>query len=512
MAQQLTPAAVPFRSSEGPKVPVIFIPGYAASSPHPGTILQYTLNRGAAPQTLDLSPSYAMLVRSLTHAGYVKGKTFFGAVYDWRMAAAPTDGVNDGVLENVTAPGITRGNFSYAIHYVGYWLDQAVQANPGLEYVDVITHSTGGVLARSYVQSPAYGGAYVDANGVKRCLPKIRYLILGANIFFGTVHSWRPWQGDFQDVLSGFIPTTEIEARFAAGAFAHVSLGGTIPGPDHEITREQILKPDRNGNLEPDSVAFFRLYCPMRQSLMPTTDFLTPPGASNPKNVNDDPEVRSNVLLDLNAGSSAGNNPWAQKIGIQSGATKEGGVINTFASGARQRSSFLDFLIPGRINANPYICSSTGIVQLGSNQGMYLPLTELLEPKPKTVAVSESSFPRIGDTETTRPLAGDGNGFFDSYEGYTFGDPNIQRVQWGNGPFPSTSPAQGSCTAGPTLPFPPSLNWNHFTDYPVFHVVFFYNPNVRKFVVETLTGKTLADEPVATFAELTALLDHLNQK
>jgi hypothetical protein len=143
---------------------------------------------------------------------------------------------------------------------------------------------------------------------------------------------------------------------------------------------------------------------------------------------------------------------------------------------------------------------------------VYLPLTTLLEPKPKTVSVSEAEFPRVGDTETTQPLAGDGNGFFDSYEGYTFGDPNIQRVQWGNGPFPTAPPAQGSCTAGPTLPFPPSLAWNHFTDYPVYHDIFFYNPDVRKFVVETLTGKPLAGEPAITFPELTGLLDHLNLK
>jgi hypothetical protein len=512
MSQGATPEAVPLRSFENPKIPIIFIPGYAASSPHRGTILQYTLNRGAAPQTLDLSPSYSLLVRSLTHAGYLKGKTFFGAVYDYRMAAAPTDGVNDGILQNVTAPGITSGNFSYAVNYLGYWLDQAVQANPGLEYVDVITHSTGGVVARSYVQSPAYGGEYVDGNGVKRRLPKVRYLILGANIFFGTVHSWRPWNGDFQDVLSGFIPTTEVEARLAAVAFAHVTLGGTIPGPDHEITREHILRRDRNGTLVPDPVAFFRLYVPMRQSLMPTTDFLTLPGAGNPANVNNNPEVRSDVLLDLNAGSSSGNNPWAQRVGIQRGSSKEGGVINTFATGARQKTSFLDFLVPGRVNHNPYVCSATGIVELGDGQGVYLPLTTLLESKPKTVSVSEAEFPRVGDTETTQPLAGDGNGFFDSYEGYTFGDPNIQRVQWGNGPFPTAPPAQGSCTAGPTLPFPPSLAWNHFTDYPVYHDVLFYNPDVRKFVVETLTGKPLADEPVITFPELNGLLYHLNPK
>ena len=76
-----------------------------------------------------------------------------------------------------------------------------------------------------------------------------------------------------------------------------------------------------------------------------------------------------------------------------------------------------------------------------------------------------------------------------------------------SGPVPSTPPGQGSCTAGPAVPFPASLPWDHFTDYPVYHDVFFYNPDVRKFVVKTLTGKTLGPEPVITFEELLGLSD-----
>jgi hypothetical protein len=40
------------------------------------------------------------------------------------------------------------------------------------------------------------------------------------------------------------------------------------------------------------------------------------------------------------------------------------------------------------------------------------------------------------------------------------------------------------------LPIPPSLPWDHATDYPFWHDFFFYNPDVRKFVVRTLTGNT----------------------
>lgn len=58
----------------------MFVPGYAASSPKAGSILSYTLRRGASPQDLELSGSYKPFVRSLEAAGYESGKTFFGAV------------------------------------------------------------------------------------------------------------------------------------------------------------------------------------------------------------------------------------------------------------------------------------------------------------------------------------------------------------------------------------------------------------------------------------------------
>jgi hypothetical protein len=453
-----------------------------------------------------------MLVRSLKNAGYVEGKTFFAAAFDWRMAAAPVDGVNDGKLSLVTAPGITRGTYEYAINYVGYWLDQAVQANPGLEYVDVVTHSTGGILARAYIQSPAYGGAYVDGNGVKRHLPKIRYLILGACAHFGTIHSYRPWTGDFEDVLSGFIPTTEIEARITATVFAYVIAGGTVTGPDYSITLPELLKTDLNGQIRPDPNTFFRLYDPMRQSLMVTTDFLTPSGGGSPTNVNSDPTLRSNVILDLNANTSPGSNPWALLVGIP-GPPKVGGVINTFATGARQRADVLDFVVPARVNQNDYVCTASGIVQLPAGEGSYLPLTGLLTLNPVLSPVSQALFPQVGNTETDPPLNGDENAFFASYEGNVYMDPNITRIQWGNGPVPTTDPGVGSstgaCNTAPTWPMPPSMPWTYRTDYPVYHDVFFYNPDVRKFVVKTLTGETLASEPVITASELAELLLYL---
>jgi hypothetical protein len=496
-------------------VPLIFIPGYSASSPKLGTVKQFAKNLGADPGTLNLSPSYEPLVRSLQAAGYVNGKTFFPAVYDWRLAAAPADEQKDGLLSNVTAQSITSGKYQYAIDYIGYWIDQAVQANPGVQYIDVVTHSTGGILARAYLQSPAYGGSYVDKNGIKRHLPRIRFLILGACVHFGTVHSYRPWTGDFEDVISGFIPTTEIEGRTAAAMYAYVVAGGTIGAPNYSITLKDILSQQTNGELTPDPVKFFRLYDPMRQSLMPITDFVTPSGGGVAQSVNDDPDVRSDILLDLNATSGPGNNPWARLVGIP-GHPALGGVINTFAPGARQEVKASDFTTAGQVNANNYVCSATGITQLASGQGSYLPLQALLEPSPALVPVSASLFGQVGTTEQDQPLAGDGNGYFASYEGYTYGDPKITRVQWGNGPVPTRNPGVGSgpgkpCNTAPEWPLPNGLAWGAETDYPVYHDVFFYNPDVRNFVVKTLTSKSLpSDEPVIETSELSDLLNYLD--
>lgn len=466
-------------ATQDPLVPVVFIPGYAASSPIEGQISAFIFNRGAHPKDLKLSPSYLTLVQTLKKAGYQEGKTFFGAVYDWRMTLAPQDGHFDGFLENVTAQSIMSDNYTYAINYLGYWLDKAVQANTDLDYVDIVTHSTGGLIARAYIQSPAYGAEYRDKQGILRHFPKIRYLILGAAPNEGTAHSWRPWNGDFQDVLSRFIPTTELQGRLAALAFVAVKKGQNIRGPDYSITRASILQMDKKGRLVPSATQFFRLYDPMRQSLMPTYPFLLKPGHTLLSTVNEDPSVRSDVLLDLNALSSPGHNPWLSLIGTTTG---EGGAIATYATGAREKTSYWDFIIPGLINKNPFISTLTSLVQLSHHQGSYLPLIELLKPKPSLITVSQSIFPRVGNTEVKQLLAGDGNAAFISYLGTFLNDPKITLVQWGNG-IPPTD-------------ISPAILWTKDTGFPVYHDVFFFNPDVAAFVIHTLTGKQVLPEPL----------------
>src|SRR5688500_20368484 len=58
--------------------------------------------------------------------------------------------------------------------YIGWWMKKVADewytaTGEVLDSVDVITHSTGGVLARSYVQSTAYGAEYAPEIGRASC-------------------------------------------------------------------------------------------------------------------------------------------------------------------------------------------------------------------------------------------------------------------------------------------------------------------------------------------------------
>ena len=64
----------------------------------------------------------------------------------------------------MTAASLLDATFDTSLDYLAYWMDQAVTAWNTLtggtpDSVDVVTHSTGGLVSRSYVQSAAYGAA-----------------------------------------------------------------------------------------------------------------------------------------------------------------------------------------------------------------------------------------------------------------------------------------------------------------------------------------------------------------
>ena len=354
-------------------------------------------------------------------------------------------------------------------------------------------------MARAYVESLAYGGTYIDEHGHTQKLPTIRNLILGADPALGTPHTFRPWTGDFQDVLSGFIPTTEISGRLTALAYEYVLAGGVVTGPGldgtpdgGDISLKDILKPDKNGQLRPDETTFFRLYTALRQDLMPTYDFLELPGTTTLINVNDDPSIGSAVSQTLNGFSASGVNPWAE-----SGRVSQ--IIATMAPGARQATQgvLYDFENQGAVDANPYIDTLYAVDQENDPAATYLPLPGLLFPNPADheQTVGSDLFPRIATDESTTayPIYGDGNVPFVSGISTYEGDTNISLVFWGNTAAPDAS----------QLPYGAAESWTELSGYPVFHSYFFTNSNVDAYVASEFSGSSVTPDPAASVAAVT---------
>lgn len=121
------------------KTPLILIPGIAAS-----------LNRGILTDRGDSGWSWMFaaesgwrqFIDSLEKAGYQKDKDYFIAFYDWRKTNDWTD----------PDPGAALP----AKKYLAESIDKAKMANPGVSKVNVVAHSMGGLVVRSYVESPNY--------------------------------------------------------------------------------------------------------------------------------------------------------------------------------------------------------------------------------------------------------------------------------------------------------------------------------------------------------------------
>jgi pimeloyl-ACP methyl ester carboxylesterase len=161
--------------------PLLFIPGFAGSffDDAVATLNEWLLNRGLHPSKLALDPlseGYSDLIQSFQNIGYLDGTnlagvtgTLFSALWDWRVpVAVNSDGANDGVLSDVTSVSLQDALvdtlLDSGVDYLAYWLDQATSAWQTLTgvlpaAVDMVTHSTGGLVARSYIQSVAYDAA-----------------------------------------------------------------------------------------------------------------------------------------------------------------------------------------------------------------------------------------------------------------------------------------------------------------------------------------------------------------
>jgi hypothetical protein len=311
------------------RVPVVIVPGQPASLPvgadnpltAPGALARFSFNLGYKPQdltatfslkALGVNQPYRALFNSFVARGYKPGVDLFMAAHDWRMPVAPLDGVDDGFLSKATAALVTQNKtYRFGVQYLGYYLKQASAAwernNPGqpLPGIDVVSHSEGYLLTRAYISSPAYGGSYVDASGKSAQLPRILHHVslAGPNEGASEVFNW--WVNNYVGQTGSSLAEGGLYNILQPVFFGVANFNAVVNGPDGkpQITRASVTN-RRTGR--PDPLLFLRQYIPSLNSELPTYNFL------DGKNINNNPELRNNLLLDLNAGP---RNGWLDRVG-----------------------------------------------------------------------------------------------------------------------------------------------------------------------------------------------------
>lgn len=276
--------------------PVLFVPGFGGSiaADTSGTGFdEWLTTRGIAPGKLQLETlanSYHDLVQTLENVGYSVNKVEAGktpvyiALWDWRVPVAPQDGTADGIIGGISAASISDTTYETGLDYLGWWIKEAADdwfeaTGTPLTSVDMVTHSTGGLVARSYIQSSAYG---------LEGLPTVDDLVLSGVPSEGTADPWNMLQNDFDAK-----PASRVLGRVVDNAYDLLLSGHDILGPAG-TTIQATTWVDNASTRE----AFIGQYVGALHDLLPTYPFL---------DTNDDgiyePLIGGNangLLLDLN--------------------------------------------------------------------------------------------------------------------------------------------------------------------------------------------------------------------
>jgi len=200
--------------------------------------------------------SYNNIVKSLENVGYVSSgpnQSLWIANWDWRLPVASVDAnaltTPDGMIAGVTGASISDNTFETGVDYLGAVLKQIKTLLPAVTKVDVIAHSTGGIIARSYIQSSAYGASFGAAN-----LPTIDDLILAGVPNEGVAD---PWSFSVDDFSASAV--SRGLAMVIDRAYDLMVAGTPINGPDGVINNPSIPKDQ-----------FVKQYVASLRNLLPT--------------------------------------------------------------------------------------------------------------------------------------------------------------------------------------------------------------------------------------------------
>jgi len=294
--------------------PLLFIPGFAGTFANTsladdpaidgnGPLEEWFLNRGIDPTRLILEPlmeAYSDIVQSFANIGYTNGTndagvdgTLYEVLWDWRVPVAQADAVtnNNGILDDVSVASLIDATFDTALDYLSYFMEQAVNAWTALtggtpDAFDVVTHSTGGLVAKSYIQSAAYDEA--KGPGSEHLLP-INMLIQTGVPNQGTGAPYAFLNNDF---------SLKVAARLLAKILKDAY--------DYYIGPTTAIKnPDGSTLTAATPVEFIARYIETLENLLATYDFLDVEDASAVLTALTTADSVFNYLLtDLNAYSS----------------------------------------------------------------------------------------------------------------------------------------------------------------------------------------------------------------
>ncbi|MEM8722140.1 MAG: hypothetical protein AAGE84_23070 [Cyanobacteria bacterium P01_G01_bin.39] len=286
----------------------MIIPGIGGSLPDTEKdFKEWVMDRGFSPDRIKRDPlinTYNDLVESLTRAGYTEGVDLFVATHDWRLSPGPIDGVINGEIERSIAD-LTDDTYEYSMDQLAFWMNKAEEewknqlAAAGepiseLPSVDVIAHSAGGSIARSYIQSTAYS----DPNFT---LPKVNNFIALGVPFRGSPAPYKILSNDFiSDISYAFLGNS---MKFARDKVLKNDEVIKVTGKDDV---EGVITPEMVVNELSDPKEFLRAYAPNLQALLATYPAIERIDGSLEV---PEEELENKLLLDLNDGVAHSDEP-----------------------------------------------------------------------------------------------------------------------------------------------------------------------------------------------------------